>query len=165
MKTMKINKRYLPKALSKKDRKTQLNMLLKTKKNYKKGIYYTRKRLPSYKSKTSSHIKNALKIYKVPVIDATNELSRVSGCSVNALKQIIHKGEGAYFSSGSRPNQTAQSWGKARLASSLTSGKAAAIDYDILEKGCKTNSKALIMAKKARKKYGYGKRKAPKTNI
>jgi hypothetical protein len=150
MKTMKINKRYLPKALSRKDRKIQLNMLLKTKKNYKKGIYYTRKRLSSYKSKTSSHIKDALRIYNVPVIDATNELSRASGCSKTTLKKIIRKGEGAYFSSGSRPNQTAQSWGKARLASSLTSGKAAAVDYDILEKGCKSNSKAFVLAKKAR---------------
>jgi hypothetical protein len=165
MKTMKINKRYLPKSISKKDRNKQMKMLLKSRKQYKKGIYYTRKHLSSYKSKTSSHIKNALKIYKVPVIDATNELSHASGCSKNTLKKIIRKGEGAYFSSGSRPNQTAQSWGKARLASSLTSGKAATVDYDILEKGCKTNSKALIMAKKAREKYGYGRRKSPKTNI
>ena len=49
--------------------------------------------------------------------------------------QIVKKGEGAYYSSGSRPNQTAKSWGLARLASSLTAGKAAAIDYDIIEKG------------------------------
>lgn len=55
---------------------------------------------------------------------------------MSALKQIVRKGQGAYFSSGSRPNQTSQSWGLARLASSITAGKSAAVDYDILEKGC-----------------------------
>jgi len=165
MKTMKINKRYLPKVLSKKDKKKQLKMLMKSKKNYKKGIYYTRKRLLSYKSKTSSHIKDAIRIYKVPIIDATNDLARVSGCSKQSLKKIIQKGEGAYFSSGSRPNQTSQSWGKARLASAITSGKAAAVDYSILEKGCKPDSKALKLAKKAKEKYGYGRRKIPKIKV
>ena len=52
------------------------------------------------------------------------------------VKQIVKKGEGAYFSSGSRPNQTPQSWGLARLASSITAGKSAAVDYDIIKKGC-----------------------------
>lgn len=164
-KTMKINKRYLPTILSRKDRNKQKKMLIKSKKLYKKGIYLTRKRVSSYKSKTSSHINNAIKLYKVPVIDATNELVKASGCSKSALKKIIRKGEGAYFSSGSRPNQTAQSWGKARLASSLTSGKAAAVDYKILEDGCKPNSKALLLAKKAREKYGYGRRGAVKTKV
>jgi len=165
MKTLKINKRYLPKMLSRKDRKNQLKMLMKSKKQYKKGVYYTRKRVSSYKSKKSSHITNAVNLYKVPIIDATNELAKASGCSKSTLKNIIRKGEGAYFSSGSRPNQTAQSWGKARLASALTSGKAAAVDYNLLEKGCKSNSKALRLAKKAREKYGYGKSSAIKTKV
>ena len=56
---------------------------------------------------------------------------------------------GAYYSSGSRPNQTAESWGIARLASAITSGKSAVIDYHLLEEGCKKNSKALKLAKKA----------------
>jgi hypothetical protein len=68
---------------------------------------------------------------------------------MSALNQIVKKCEGAYYSSGSRPNQTPQSWGYARLASALTSGKAAAVDYDILEKGCSKRSKALTLAKKA----------------
>ena len=74
----------------------------------------------------------------------------------------MRKGEGAYYSSGSRPNQTSQSWGLARLASSITSGKAAAVDYSILEKGCKKNSKALRLAKLAKKKHGHGTRRVPK---
>lgn len=84
-------------------------------------------------------------------------------CSKDALNAIVKKGQGAYFSSGSRPNQTGHSWGIARLASAITGGKAAAVDYNILEKGCNKNSKALKMAKKSRKKHGFGKRKTRKT--
>jgi hypothetical protein len=78
------------------------------------------------------------------------------------VKQIVKKGEGAYYSSGSRPNQTAKSWGLARLASSITSGKSAAVDYNIIEKGCKHNKKAFILANKSRKKYKFGHSKTKK---
>jgi hypothetical protein len=162
---MKINLRYLPKNLSKKDKKKQLNMLLRSRKLYKKGSYYTRKQVSSFASKKSPHILKAMKIYHVDKIGATNELSRATGCSKRALAKIINKGAGAYYSSGSRPNQTAQSWGVARLASSITSGKAAAVDYDILAKGCKPGSKALTLAKKARSKYGHGTRRVVKVNV
>lgn len=161
----KINLRYLPKRLTKKDKKLQTKMLLKSRKLYKRGKYYTRKQVKSYKSKTSQHILNARRIYKVDHVGPTNELSRATGCSKEALAKIINKGEGAYFSSGSRPNQTAQSWGIARLASSITSGKAAAVDYSILEKGCKSNSKALKLAKIAKKKHGHGTRRVAKVKM
>jgi hypothetical protein len=162
---MRINLRYLPKKLTIKDRKTQSKMLLKSRRLYKKGKYFTRKVVPSFKSKKSPHILKAMKTYKVSKIGATNELARATGCSKKALAKIINKGEGAYFSSGSRPNQSAQSWGLARLASSITSGKAAAVDYSILENDCKPNSKALKLAKKAKKKHGHGTRKVPKVKI
>jgi len=51
------------------------------------------------------------------------------------------------------------------LASSLTSGKAAAVDYDIITKGCKHNKKAFILANKSRKKYQYGHSKTKKTTV
>lgn len=158
----KINLRYLPKRLSFKDKKKQTQMLLKSKRLYKQGKYYTRKPVKSFKNKTSSHIIKAKKMYQVETIGATNELAKKTGCSKSALAKIIQKGEGAYFSSGSRPNQTAQSWGVARLASALTSGKAGAVDYNILNKGCKKGSKGYKAAQLARKKHGYGKRKVPK---
>jgi hypothetical protein len=162
---MKINLRYLPNRLTRKDRKIQSKMLMKSRRLYKKGKYYTRKSLKSFNSKKSNHIKNAEKIYNVEKIGATSELAKATGCSKKALAKIINKGEGAYYSSGSRPNQTAQSWGIARLASSITSGKAAAVDYNILEEGCNNNSKALRLAKKAKKKYGHGTRKVPKVKM
>jgi hypothetical protein len=162
MKTQKVPIRYLPKRLTKKDRKTQSRMLKKSRRLYKKGFYYTRKPVQSFKSKVSPHIIKARKIYGVETIGATNELAKKTGCTKDALSQIIRKGEGAYFSSGSRPNQTGQSWGVARLASSITAGKAAAVDYNILESGCKKGSKALALAKKAKREYGHGQGTAPK---
>lgn len=161
MKT-KINLRYLPRNLTKKDKNKQRNMLLKSRKYYRQGKYYTRKPVKSFKSKTSSHILKARKIYGLQTIGSTNELAKKSGCSKKTLAKIINKGAGAYYSSGSRPNQTAQSWGVARLASALTSGKAAAVDYNILVNGCKLGSKGYKSAKNARRKYGYGQHRVPK---
>jgi hypothetical protein len=77
----------------------------------------------------------------------------------------VSKGEGAYYSSGSRPNQTPQSWGIARLASSITGGKAAAVDYNILDKGCNHKKKAFSLANKSKKKYKYGHSKTRKTVV
>ena len=161
----KINLRYLPKKLTKKDKQKQIRMLNKSRKMYKKDIYYTRKKVKSFQSKTSKHILKARKMYKVDKIGATRELALASGCKVGALRKIISKGEGAYYSSGSRPNQTAQSWGVARLASALTSGKSAAIDYNILHDGCKVGSKGYKSAVTARRKYKFGHRRVPKVNI
>lgn len=157
--------RYLPKALTQKDKKKQIKMLTKSKKLYKKNKYYTRKSLSSYKNKKSKHILNARKIYKIQNITPSNELALKTGCKLTALKQIVKKGEGAYYSSGSRPNQTPQSWGLARLASSLTSGKAAAVDYDIISKGCNHKKTAFILANRSRKLYKYGQLQTKKIRV
>jgi hypothetical protein len=162
MKLIQIPIRYLPKVLTKKDKKQQINMLIKSKSLYKKHKYYTRKRLSSFKNKKSNHISNARKIYNIQNITPNKELARKTGCKLSALNQIVKKGEGAYYSSGSRPNQTPQSWGLARLASSLTSGKAAAVDYDIIKKGCNHKKTAFILANKSRKIYKYGHSKTKK---
>jgi len=164
-KTRRVLLRYLPRRLTKKDRKLESKMLMKSRRLYKKGIYYTRKQVKSFTSKPSKHLAHARKIYKVEKIGATDELAKKTGCSKAALAKIINKGEGAYFSSGSRPNQTGQSWGIARLASAITSGKAAAVDYNILEEGCNPGSKALSLAKKAKQIYGHGQKRMPKVEI
>jgi phosphoribosyl-AMP cyclohydrolase len=143
--------RYVPKMLTPEDNQKQREMLLKSKNEYNKGVYYTREKLASFKNKKSGHVANARKIYNIESLTPTKELALKTGFSLEALQKIVKKGEGAYFSSGSRPNQTAQSWGLARLASALTAGKSAAVDFDILEKGCKKGSKALQLANKTRK--------------
>lgn len=146
----KVPLRYVPRSLSKKDARKQASMLRKSRKSYKEGIYVSRKKLPSFKSEKSSHIMNAERIYGIPNMQINENLVKKTGCSKEALQKIVNKGEGAYYSSGSRPNQTAQSWGYARLASAITAGKAAVIDYSILEQGCKPKSTALKMAKQAK---------------
>jgi hypothetical protein len=123
---------------------------------YKKQQYFNRKRVPSYKSIKSKHLMHASKIYGIRNIRPNRELSLKTGCSTSALRKIVNKGAGAYYSSGSRPNQTPQSWGLARLASSITAGKAAAVDYDIIKNGCNHKGKAFILANQSRKKYKYG---------
>jgi hypothetical protein len=143
---------YLPSILSKKDKKKQGEMLLKSRRLYKKGKYYTRKRVESYPHKTSNHIVNAQRIYGLDTITPNKKLAKATGCSIQALKKIVKKGEGAYFSSGSRPNQTAKSWGLARLASAVTGGKAVNVDFHILEEGCHHSKRAFILANKTRKK-------------
>ena len=165
MKLRKFPIRYLPKSLSARDKINQIKMLTKSKKLYKMNKYYTRKRLSSYKSKKSEHVGNARKIYNIQTVTPNAELSIKTGCTISTLNQIVRKGEGAYYSSGSRPNQTPKSWGLARLASALTAGKAAAVDYDIIDKGCNHNKKAFILASRARKMYKFGHSKTKKIAI
>ena len=165
MTKIKLPTKYLPSLKEIKDSAKQVKMLMKSRKQYKKGKFFTRKKIKSYKSKPSNHITDARKIYGIQNITPNKELAKKTGCSLSALKQIVRKGQGAYFSSGSRPNQTSQSWGLARLASSITAGKSAAVDYDILEKGCDHKKKAFLLAKKSRRKYKFGHSKTRKTTV
>jgi hypothetical protein len=165
MTKIKVPTKYLPSLNEIKDMQKQVKMLMKSRKQYKKGKFFTRKKVQSYKNKPSSHVMRAKKIYNIKIVSPNKELAKKTGCSLSALKQIVRKGEGAYYSSGSRPNQTPQSWGLARLASSITAGKSAAVDYDILEKGCNHKKKAFLLAKKSRRKYKFGHSKTRKTTV
>jgi hypothetical protein len=127
--------RYLS-PLSRKDKIIQKGMILKSKRMYKKGIYKTRKMLKSYPNKVSSHVVRAKKKFGVDSMVPSPELSKKTGCPLSVLQKIVQKGEGAYYSSGSRPNQTPQSWGIARLSSALTGGPAAKVDASLV-KQCK----------------------------
>lgn len=144
-----IPKRYLPKTLSQRDRTKQRKNILKSRRLYKRHTYFTRPKVKSFKSKPSGHVQTAKRMYKVDTIRPSLNLAKRTGCSQKALRKIVNKGRGAYYSSGSRPNQTAESWGIARLASAVTGGPASKVDYDILKDGC---SKTSIALKKAIKK-------------
>jgi hypothetical protein len=157
--------RYLPKMLSSADKQKQVAMLLKSKKLYKKGKYYTRKNVGSYKHKKSNHLANARRIYGIDRVGPNPDLAQKTGCSIEALEKIVKKGEGAYYSSGSRPNQSPQSWGFARLASAITAGKSAAVDYDIIRDGCNHKKRAFVLANQSRKKYGHGHRGAKRIQV
>lgn len=148
---VKIPRKYLPRRLTRKEYAKQHHDLLRSRRMYKQKKFYTRRtNLSSYPHRTSQHILRARRLYGVPRIVPNRVLAQKTGCSVEALSKIVQKGEGAYYSSGSRPNQTPQSWGLARLASAITGQKAAIVDFDILQQGCHTHSKALRLAKNAK---------------
>lgn len=148
---MNFIKRYLPDRLSRRDRTRQRKELTKSRRLYKQNKYYTRKSVKSFKSKPSKHVDNARRLYHIQNIRPTRELSRRTGCSLKGLRQIVRKGEGAYYSSGSRPNQTPQSWGYARLASAITGGNASAVDFHIIDKECDRRKPAYRLAQRPRK--------------
>jgi len=149
---IRVPMRYVPRTLSRKDRRKQIAMLKRSRRMYKRGTYYGRTtKLRSYPHVASKHVVAARRMYHVDRVVPSKALAAATGCSVSALDDIVKKGEGAFYSSGSRPNQTPQSWGYARLASAITGGKAAAVDYAILANGCKSTSRALRLAKTAKK--------------
>lgn len=160
-----VPRRYVPKNLTRRDKSKQAKELRKSRRDYKKGKYHTRKKIKSFKSKESPHIKKAKRMYGLSKLKLNRSLSKKTKCKLGALKKIFRKGQGAYFSSGSRPNQTGHSWAYARLASSITGGKAAAVDYKILEENCSKNSKALRLAKKSLKRYNYGRKRVKQVKI
>jgi len=119
----KIPQQYLPKGLTKEDRAKQ-------KKSIQEGKM--RPKVDSFKSKRSSHVVKFEKKYGVKITNDTfidkNIITRTG------IRKILDKGRGAYFSSGSRPNQTPESWSRARLASVIMNGKARKVDKSIWEK-------------------------------
>lgn len=147
---MYIPKRYLPQQLTEKDREKQRKGLEKSRRLYKEGIYVPRPHVSSFQSKPSRHVVRAKAMYHIDHIGPTIALAKASGCPISVLKDIVRKGEGAYYSGGSRPNQTAQSWAMARLASALTGGKSAKVDFHLLRK-CNKTKKAYRYALKAKR--------------
>lgn len=157
--------RYVPSTLSSEDKIKQAKYLKTSRKAYRKGKCETRKKLDSFRSKESPHITKARKMYNVSKIKPSRQLAKATKCSLKGLKRMVSKGKGAYYSSGSRPNQTAHSWGYARMASAITGGKASAVDFHIIQEECSKNSKALRLARKARKTYKKGLRRVKKLKI
>lgn len=118
--------------LSKRDKKKQIKELNKSKRSYKKGKYYTRKKMRSFKSKKSSWTQKFNQKY--PDVKSLSEISKVTGIPKGALIKVKKKGMGAYYSSGSRPNQTAESWGLARMYAYILGSPTRKVDYHITEK-------------------------------
>ena len=86
----------------------------------------------SFKSKRSGWVKKFEDKYKHKITD--KDFIHKNIITKTGQEKIIMKGKGAYYSSGSRPNQTAFSWGYARLASVILGGPSRKIDKDIWEK-------------------------------
>ena len=99
----------------------------------KKGEYTSRPKLKSFKNKKSNWTQKFEKKYGKDV-KTYKQISKATGIPVPALKAVVKKGMGAYYSSGSRPNQTAESWGKARMYSYIMGGPTRKVDHHITEK-------------------------------
>lgn len=116
-----VPKKYVPKTLSKEDRKKQVKSIIE-------GT--DRPKVKTFKSKRSPHVEKFEKKFGFKITDKrVQEIIEPEG-----IRQILAKGKGAYYSGGSRPNQTPSSWAYARLASALTGGKASKVDKKILDK-------------------------------
>lgn len=116
----KIKPEYAPKSLTPSDRKKQI-------KSIKEGK--NRPKVKSFTSKRSSWVEKFEKKYKTKISNTSfiskNIISKVG------IDKILDKGRGAYYSAGSRPNQTAESWSRARLASVIMGGPARRVDNKI----------------------------------
>ena len=131
---MEIVSPFYLKGLSKKDTKKHQNYILERRAKAKKGKYISKTlELKSYKHKKSQNVLNFEKKYGVKITDKKG-IERKVGLPMEAQKEILDKGKGAFFSSGSRPGQTPQSWAYGRLASVILKKGAYKYDKHILDK-------------------------------
>ena len=116
-----VPRTYVPKTLSKEDKKKQIKSIKEQK---------SRPKLKSFKSKPSSFTERFKKKYGAKDIKwISKNIIKMEG-----INQIKKKGIAAYYNSGSRPNQTPSSWWKARLYSVILGGPARRIDKKIWDK-------------------------------
>ena len=136
---------HVPASLSAGDRRRQTEWPAASRSAYERGRYVNRPPLTSFHSRRSPHIARAERLYRRPFSEL---MARVPGCSPELQQQILRKGRGAFYSSGSRPNQTPSAWALARLASAISGGRAARVDRHIIEKHCAPGSTAVELLHK-----------------
>ena len=118
-----LPQKYVPKSLSPEDRKKQIKSIKEEK---------VRPKVESFKSKRSSLVERFEKKYKTKINDF--KFIRKNIIKQKGIDEIIAKGKAAYFSSGSRPNQTPTSWALARLAGVIMNSPARKVDQKIWDK-------------------------------
>jgi hypothetical protein len=120
-KTRDIPANYL-KGLNKEDRQKQIKSIFEGKLRPKTDAPEKRsKHVVAFEKKYNKKITDKKFIHEKIITNKGQEL-------------IIDKGMGAYFSGGSRPNQTPSSWAYARLASVIMNGPARKVDKKIWDK-------------------------------
>tara|TARA_R100000654_G_scaffold19326_1_gene39539 strand:- start:3128 stop:3529 length:402 start_codon:yes stop_codon:yes gene_type:complete len=118
-----LPKNYVPDTLTKADRKKQIDSIKKGK---------PRPKLESFKSKRSGYVARFEKKYGTKI--SNRKFIHDNIITYAGQDKILKKGMAAYYSSGSRPNQTATSWSLARLGSVILGGPARRVDKAIWEK-------------------------------
>ena len=118
-----MNKKYIPDSLSPADKKKQIKSI-KDKTD--------RPVVKSSQPRRSSFVVRFEKKYGFPITDTASISKRI--LKREGINQILQKGMGAYYSSGSRPNVSKEQWAYARLASVIMGGKARQVDINIWNK-------------------------------
>lgn len=93
----------------------------------------------SFKSRKSGWTQKFNKEYgdmvdKLPGGRTLENISKVTGIDVRALRGVYKKGAAAYYNGGSRPNQTKDSWAYARCYSYIMGGPTRAVDDELTRK-------------------------------
>lgn len=131
-----IPRRYVPDYLTQEDKEKAKKNIEESREAYKKGKYIERIKLKSAKSKKSNwttQFKNKYgDLNKSEIVKLLESKGAIN--ANDAIDEILKKGKGAFYSSGSRPLQTAFSWAWARLYSVLLGGNSREIDKDIVNK-------------------------------
>lgn len=116
--TRNIPKRYLPDSLSPADRKKQIKSIFEKKDRPKID---KKPRKSSWTVLFNKKYGEELKGMKGG--KSVKNIAKVVGIPEKALKEIFKKGEAAYYSSGSRPNQSASSWAYGRIYAYIMGGE------------------------------------------
>lgn len=127
--TRNLPKRYLS-SLKGSDKEKQIKSIFEAK---------NRPKIDSVKSRKSSWTVKFDKIYgkeieKIGGKKTLKNIAKVSKIPEKALREIYQKGAAAYFTGGSRPNQTKDSWAYARVYSYILGGNTRKIDVEITKK-------------------------------
>ena len=116
--TRNIPKRYLPDSLSPSERKKQIKSIFEKKDRPKID---KKPRKSSWTIQFNNEYGSQLKDMKGG--KSKKNIAKVTGIPIGAINEIFKKGEGAYYSSGSRPGQTASSWAYARVYAYIMGGE------------------------------------------
>jgi hypothetical protein len=118
-----ISLKYVPKSLTESDKRLQIQSIKRQER---------RPNVDSFQSKRSPLVESFEKKYGFKI----NQLDKIDKKILKrtGVDLILEKGRGAYYSSGSRPNQTAESWALARLAGVIMGSPARKVDQKIWDK-------------------------------
>lgn len=128
--TRNIPKRYLPDTLSKSERQKQIKSIFEGKERPKTKVKEKKSTWTTQFDKEYGEQLDAMKGKR-----SKSNIAKVTGIPLKAINEVYKKGEGAFYSSGSRPNQTASSWARGRIYAYIMGGeKVRKVDKDITDK-------------------------------
>ena len=128
--TRNIPKRYLPDSLKGKDRQKQIKSIFEKE---ERPITKVKRRKSNWTTLFSK--KYGKELDEMKGKRSKKNIAKITGIPFKAVDEVYKKGEGAYYSSGSRPNQTPSSWARGRLYAYIMGGKKVRqADKDITKK-------------------------------